>query len=343
MRRGLAVLLSLAVLLGVVTLSGCGDGKTGSSGTGGSTTTTKAEKTNVTVPLKDGGYKEEIYNTDELPVEVYTYDADGVLQGFVIYDYEGKLLKRERYFDGERNGINSFEYTYDTDGVCLQKDEYNNDHMIQNTWVYNADGTTLWTGFDPWGHKVVTLLGTDEKPTYSDEYEGDERVSRREYNADGSYTRFTYYDDGSVEWHETYTTDDKRLTGTWYREDKTVSATVQGNFETDGTYTGEIITYYGYGNDGKAVETYNANGKILSLYHYDGDTLQWGETFEYDNKERPIRRNCYGENGQLTEFYETKYHPDGWRQYEIRYDCEGNKDYAEEYDKDGNSVGFFYH
>jgi len=356
MRKLYALLLCLCLLVGICLLSGCaGDGSTPGGNGGGSnngggdsggtdTTTAPAYQTTVTVPQNDGGYKEEVYNSQQLLIEEYTYDADGKLQGFISYAYnENGLLIRERFFDGDRFGINSFEYEYDDTGKCIKKSEFNTNYMIQNIWEYRTDGTTFHIDYNPWGNRIETVLGTDGKPILADEYQGEEKVYHWDYNADGSYKRLKYRDGAWVEWEEFFTKDDKRISGTLYREDKSVSGTVVGSFDSNGGYLGETITYYSLLDASNyTIEEYGPTGSIIRFSNYENSVRIYYETFEYDAQGRQIRRNCYEGNGTFFEGYGTEYHPDGWLQYVTHYDYTGKKDSVEEYDKDGNFVSYTF-
>ncbi len=63
-------------------------------------------------------------------IEEIEYGKDKKIENHIKYVYEGKLLKKEIYFDQKGNVDKTYEYEYDSEGLKISKKYFDNKNRI---------------------------------------------------------------------------------------------------------------------------------------------------------------------------------------------------------------------
>lgn len=198
------------------------------------------------------------------------------------FDSEGRLLE-ERY--RRKKHINRITYTYNRNGNCVERCEFDFDKVRFFRYKYK---------YDRWGHQIEEQCFDPDgslKHATSSKYnaEGNEVEKRFRKGESTEAARYKYNDRNQIV--EEYLSVNGRFDlRRSYRFDEHGNKTEETVFGQDGTLD-SAFNQYKYDERGNIIEEVVMNTDHETLMRY---------TFAYDNQNRRIQRNQYDSDGNFS-------------------------------------------
>jgi hypothetical protein len=158
-----------------------------------------------------GEATEYFYNADGQVEKVIQYDADGQKEQEEHFDYENKLLKKHRIFDGNEALLSVSEYVHENSRPVMRTDNDGEGTLLHNTsYHYDDKGNLIKTittnpqgkviesysvSFDEKGNITEKAFREFHPRTFRYQYDEQNRCTEEEmYNAFGQLASKTVYE-----------------------------------------------------------------------------------------------------------------------------------------------------
>ena len=251
---------------------------------------------------EEAGTLEKLYENGNLSgYQVVAYREDGELDSVQIFDTAGNSIRNELYSsDGMLLGYVLYEY--DVTGYCKRVDQYDNTGMIYSAYELDSDGnevkreiytdgrlTQTWiTEYDDAGNMVQSEVYIGGTLRYVNEYDQAGNLIRIEsYDDNGDlfgYGLYEYDSDGNQIKEESYDPDGTLEGYTLYEYDSNGNWLKSENYDPDGTLNRYTLFEWDVNGTKTRQETYSADDELLNYWELN----DVGEWVEYNADGTPV-------------------------------------------------------
>lgn len=322
MRKMIALLLALVMVL---SLCACAETETPEA-TGGSTAatvpTTPSDPTNPSDPsdpVDEGNFyvvsqiKNHIIDEEDFYVVIdLTYDEDYNIVGFKVYEndlitaaytFDKSIEKPLTALDYGKNGVveSREEFTYDDHGNLLTGRTYFGDEMMTEAiYTYDDQGNVLTKYYDngeeDW---TETYVNTYENGVLTEVkiYTGDVLDQMIRYDADGNEILNIYYYFGEEGTRDESVYENGKLIQTVEYADGLETSREEYTYNSNGDMLTRIVKYEGVESH-RQENTYNEAGQLIEIKYFNGDSYSANTVYTYAADGSPESVKAYDE-GEL--------------------------------------------